>query len=56
MKGIDEFYKLIKFQPNIYHYDVIMARTLKSNILNMLFKISYRHRRHINYTLNERYR
>ena len=38
MKGIDEFYKLIKLQPNIYYYDVIMAKKLKSNILKMWYK------------------
>ena len=48
MKGIDEFYKLIKLQPNIFYYDVIMTNTLKSNILKMCFKISYNHRRHVN--------
>ena len=55
MKGIDEYYKLIKLQPNIYYYDVIIAKTLKSHILKMCFKISYSHRRYVNYTLNERY-
>ena len=48
MKGIDEFYKLVKLQPNIYYYDVIITKKVKSNILKMCFKISYRHRRDVN--------